>query len=154
MKLVIIRLVGLGLVVFLSGWLAAQEINWEEVPDRTALRILCDEPNVPIYVDGHFVGKTPLPDVVDVLPGWHRVSYFPDVSNVVEVNHPKRRRIEDILRLGRQDVLVEPGEIVEVVLSYQRIDAEVEAYQRRLHSGQWVGFSMFLLLMVILAWVA
>ncbi len=138
----------------LSSNLSAQnqEITWSDVPERTGIRIVCDEAGVQIYVDGHPVGKSPLPEVVDVLPGWHRVSYFPDVSDMINANFPKRQKILDLIRLAQQDVLVEKGEVVEVVLNYRGIDREVEAYQRKVNSGRWIGFTMILAVMIVLAW--
>lgn len=129
-----------------------QEIRWEETRQRTVLVISCDAQDVPIYVDGNFVGNSPLEKPVDVLPGWHRVSYFPDMRDQVGVTVTSNRRIRDILRMGQQDVYVEEGETAKVALSYRNIEAEVEDYDRKLRSGKIVGFSMVILFISLIGW--
>ena len=41
------------------------------------IRNLCDTKGLPIYVDGHLVDIS-LKNPIDVLPGWHKVGYFPN----------------------------------------------------------------------------
>lgn len=140
----------LSLGFLVSG--VAQEIDWQEAPRRTALEIVCDTPGTPIYVDGHLVGEVPLEGLIDVQPGWHRVSYFPDNESITASPSPQKRTMKDILYLGRQDVLVERGEVVRVVLSYRSLEAEVAAYERKLASSQWIGYGMLLAVVAILIW--
>jgi hypothetical protein len=142
-------------LLFSLGFVAqgiTQEIDWQGTPQRTALKIVCDTPGTPIYVDGHLVGEAPLEGLIDVQPGWHRVSYFPDSELNAETPSPGKRTVRDILYLGRQDVLVEHGEIVRVVLSYRSLEAEVAAYERKLASSQWIGYGMLLAVVAILIW--
>ncbi len=131
-----------------------QEINWLEYPKKTALKIVCDTDGLPIYIDGIQVGVTPLGVPVEVSPGWHRVTYFPDVGNPYQSLLPKDRRILDIIRMGTVNILVEEGEIADVSLNYRAVSDEVRAYQRSVNSGRWIGFFMVTMVMVILAWVA
>ncbi len=131
---------------------AAQEIDWSEASPRTALKIVCDTPGTPIYVDGHLVGEAPLEGLIDVQPGWHRVSYFPDSELGDGPPFSQKRTVKDILYLGRQDVLVERGAIVRVVLSYRSLEAEVAAYEQKLASSQWIGYGMLLAVVAILIW--
>jgi len=141
--------------MFSLGLLAqgmTQEIDWQETTQRTALKIVCDTPGTPVYVDGHLVGEAPLEGLIDVQPGWHRVSYFPDSRSGEELPSPGTRKVKDILYLGRQDVLVERGETVRVVLSYRSLEAEVAAYERKLASSQWIGYGMLLAVVAILIW--
>ena len=130
-----------------------QEIKWEHYPEQTALNITTDTPGIPVYVDGIQVGVAPLTDVVVVVPGWHRISYFPDTDNPYESILPKDRRIRDIIRLGTVNVLVEKGQVVDVVLNYHNIEEEVRAYQRSVRGSRWIGFTMIMLVLVILTWV-
>lgn len=132
----------------------AQEINWLEYPPKTALRIVCDTDDLPIYVDGIQVGVTPLEATVEVAPGWHRVTYFPDTGNPYQSLLPKDRRIHDIIRMGTVNVLVEEGETADVSLNYRAVSEEVRAYQRLVNGGRWIGFFMVTVVMAILAWVA
>ena len=48
--------------------------SWKDARERTTLEIICDTEGLPIYVDGHLVGYSPLKNRVDVLPGWHRLA--------------------------------------------------------------------------------
>jgi len=107
---------------------------------------------LPIYVDGHLVGEAPLEGLIDVQPGWHRVSYFPDSELGDGPPFSQKRTVKDILYLGRQDVLVERGAIVRVVLSYRSLEAEVAAYEQKLASSQWIGYGMLLAVVAILIW--
>ena len=47
---------------------------------RTYVTILCDTPDLPIYIDGLYVGHTPIEHDVDVFPGWHKIGYFPEIG--------------------------------------------------------------------------
>ncbi len=127
--------------------------SWKEERVRTYITILCDTPDLPIYVDGHYVGHTPIKHDVDVLPGWHKIGYFPgDPTQLSSPKSPKEKMIDDILRMGILDVFVDEGETEEVVLTYQLLEEDVYDYQNKVKSGTWVGFSMFFLLIVLLSW--
>ncbi len=117
--------------------------------NRTALNIVCDTQDIPIYIDGHLIGYTPLSSHVDVMSGWHKVSFFPDIS---DSNLDTRKVSNDILRLGTQDVLVETGEVVEVTMAYKNLGQDVDAYYQSVHSGALLGFSMVIVLLSILVW--
>ena len=127
--------------------------NWKEARERSSIRILCDTKNLPIYVDNQFVGKTPLDFAVDVLPGWHQVGYFPtDPALNPEPRSPKEKMMDNILRMGILDVYVEEGKEQEIVLNYQNLDQDVLAFQKSITAGSWVGFSLFLLLIMLISW--
>lgn len=117
--------------------------------NRTALLIVCDTQDIPIYIDGHLMGYTPLSGHVDVVPGWHKVSFFPDVGD----SNPDTRKVSnDILRLGAQDVLVETGEVVKVTMNYKNLGQDVDAYYQSIHTGTLFGFSMIIALISIIVW--
>ena len=119
------------LLVFLLVNLSGQTVKWDNRAGYTAITISCDTDSVPIYVDGYFVGKTPLPHALTVTPGWHTVSIFPPDDGIPEQEGPSTRTMKDIIRLGKQDVMVEEGNVELVVMSYRAIDAEIEEYQRQ-----------------------
>ena len=59
---------------------------------------MCDTKGLPIYVDGHLAGYSPLKNPVDVLPGWHKVGYFPnDYTQDVNAMTSKEKIMNDIL---------------------------------------------------------
>lgn len=135
------------------GLCLGQEIVWPKSPGSiTALDIHCDTENVPIYVDGNMVGISPLSGPIQVAPGWHQVSYFPSQVRVGDSSPSGTRLMKDIVSLARQDVLVEEGKTVSVVLSYQSVEAEVQRYQQKLESGKWVGFTMMFLTIILISW--
>ncbi len=123
-------------------------------PGKTGVIIHCDTPNIPLYVDGIMVGKSPIETVVELLPGWHRISVFPDPETPLEEDVPTTRTMRDIYRMGRQDVLVEEGEVVRVTVGYRSIEKEVDVYRQHLSAGNWVGFSMVVAVILLLLWVA
>ena len=116
------------------------------------MKISCDTDSVPIYLDGYYVGKTPILEALTVTPGWHKVSIFPPDDGVSEQSGPSKKTLKDIIRLGQQDVMVEEGNVELVVMSYRAIDAEIEEYQRQTQSGTWVRASMLFALLFIITW--
>jgi len=127
--------------------------SWKEERVRTYVTILCDTPDLPIYVDGIYVGHTPIKHDIDVFPGWHKIGYFPgDPTQMGSPKSPKDKMLDDILRMGILDVYVDEGKTEEIVLTYQSLDEDVYEYQDKVNSGAWIGFSMFFLLIVLLSW--
>jgi len=139
-------------LTFLLVSLSGQTVKWDNRARYTAITISCDTDSVPIYVDGYYVGKTPLPNALTVTPGWHAVSIFPPDDGVPEQEGPSTRTMKDIIRLGKQDVMVEEGNVELVVMSYRAIDAEIEEYQRQTLSGVWLRAGMMLSLLLLITW--
>ena len=140
------------LLAFFFVNLFGQTVKWDNRARYTAITISCDTDSVPIYVDGYFVGKTPLPNALTVTPGWHTVSIFPPDDGVPEQEGPSTRTMKDIIRLGKQDVKVEEGNVELVVMSYRAIDAEIEEYQRQTLSGVWIRVGMMFALLFLITW--
>ncbi len=137
----------------MSTLLFSQEIDWNGKPNPiTAIHIFCDMDGIPIYVDGLQVGASPVKDPVQVAPGWHQVSYFPPKTMVNTQSIYQNRKMRDMIQLARQDVLVEEGKTVRVVLSYRSIEAEAMEYERKLSSSKWVGMGMVLTVFGLIAW--
>ena len=141
-------LLSLLIFVLVSG----QTMKWDNRARYTAMKISCDTDSVPIYLDGYYVGKTPILQALTVTPGWHTVSIFPRDDGVPEQVGPSNKTLQDIIRLGKQDVMVEEGNVELVVMSYRAIDAEIEDYQRQTQSGTWVRASMIFALLFIIIW--
>ena len=139
-------------LAFLLVNLSGQIVKWDNRARYTAITISCDTDSVPIYVDGYYVGKTPLPNALTVTPGWHTVSIFPPDDGIPEQEGLSTRTMKDIIRLGKQDVMVEEGNVELVVMSYRAIDAEIEEYQRQTLSGVWLRAGMMLSLLLLITW--
>ena len=128
-------------------------LSWKEVRERTSLEIICDTKGLPIYVDGQMVGISPLKGSIDVLPGWHKVGYFPnDYSKDSNKLTSKEKMLNDILVMGRLDVFVEEGKHETIVLNYQTLDEEVIDYNKRFQTGSMVGFSLFFTMILLMSW--
>ena len=128
-------------------------LSWKEVRERTSLEIICDTKGLPIYVDGQMVGISPLEGSIDVLPGWHKVGYFPnDYSKNSNKLTSKEKMLNDIIVMGRLDVFVEEGKHETIVLNYQTLDEEVIDYNKRFQTGSMVGFSLFFTMILLMSW--
>ena len=128
-------------------------LSWKEDRERTSLEIICDTKGLPIYVDGQMVGISPLNGSIDVLPGWHKVGYFPnDYSKDSNKLTSKEKMLNDILVMGRLDVFVEEGKHETIVLNYQTLDEEVIDYNKRFQAGSMVGFSLFFTMILLMSW--
>ena len=141
------------LILFFCSSLYGQVIEWDEKREPiTAIQIFCDTEGIPIFVDGIQVGASPIKEAVQVAPGWHQVSYFPPNMNINTGSMSQNRKMRDLIQIARQDVLVEEGKTVRVVLSYRSLEGEALEYEQRLSSSRWVGLSMVFVLIGLMTW--
>ena len=128
-------------------------LSWKDSRERTSLEIICDTKGLPIYLDGQMVGVSPLKNPIDVLPGWHKVGYFPnDYSKDSNKLTSKEKLLNDILVMGRLDIFIEEGKHETIVLNYQTLDEEVIDYNKRFQTGTMVGFSLFFTMILLMSW--
>tara|TARA_B100000212_G_C27344669_1_gene520797 strand:- start:968 stop:1411 length:444 start_codon:yes stop_codon:yes gene_type:complete len=140
-------------ILFFCSSLFGQVIEWDEKREPiTAIQIFCDTEGIPIFVDGIQVGASPIKEAVQVAPGWHQVSYFPPNMNINTGSMSQNRKMRDLIQIARQDVLVEEGKTVRVVLSYRSLEGEALEYEQRLSSSRWVGLSMVFVLVGLMTW--
>ena len=141
------------LILFFCSSLYGQVIEWDEKREPiTAIQIFCDTEGIPIFVDGIQVGASQIKEAVQVAPGWHQVSYFPPNMNINTGSMSQNRKMRDLIQIARQDVLVEEGKTVRVVLSYRSLEGEALEYEQRLSSSRWVGLSMVFVLIGLMTW--
>ena len=139
-------------IIFFSI-LNGQEINWNNKPSPiTAIEIFCDTDGIPIFIDGVQIGVSTIKDPIQVAPGWHQVSYFPPQLSVETESIRQNRIMRDMIKLARQDILVEDGKTVRAVLSYRTIEAEALEYEQRISSGRWIGIGMVSIIMSLIVW--
>ena len=140
-------------ILFFCSSLYGQVIECDEKREPiTAIQIFCDTEGIPIFVDGIQVGASPIKEAVQVAPGWHQVSYFPPNMNINTGSMSQNRKMRDLIQIARQDVLVEEGKTVRVVLSYRSLEGEALEYEQRLSSSRWVGLSMVFVLIGLMTW--
>ena len=141
------------IVISLFSALTAQEINWSNKPSPiTAIEIYCDTNGIPIFVDGVQIGVSPIKEAIQVAPGWHQVSYFPPQLSVNTESIRQNRIMRDMIKLARQDILVEDGKTVRTVLSYRTIEAEALEYEQKISSGRWIGAGMVSIIISLIIW--
>ena len=139
-------------IMFFSS-LYGQVIEWQEKSEPvTALQIFCDMDGIPIFVDGIQVGASPIKEAIQVSPGWHQVSYFPPNMKIDTGSMNQNRKMRDLIQIARQDVLVDEGETVRVVLSYRSLEGEAIEYEQRLSSSRWVGLAMIIVIFSLISW--
>ena len=140
------------LIIFFSI-VTGQEINWSDKPNPiTAIEIYCDTDGIPIFVDGVQIGISPIKEAIQVAPGWHQVSYFPPQLSVETESIRQNRIMRDMIKLARQDILVEDGKTVRAVLSYRTIEAEALEYEQKISSGRWIGAGMVFIIISLIIW--
>ena len=141
------------IIIIFFSILNGQEINWNNKPSPiTAIEIFCDTDGIPIFIDGVQIGVSPIKNPVQVAPGWHQVSYFPPQLSVETESIRQNRIMRDMIKLARQDILVEDGKTVRAVLSYRTIEAEALEYEQSISSGRWVGIGMVSIIMSLIVW--
>ena len=141
------------IIIIFFSILNGQEINWNNKPSPiTAIEIFCDTDGIPIFIDGVQIGVSPIKDPIQVAPGWHQVSYFPPQLSVETESIQQNRIMRDMIKLARQDILVEDGETVRAVLSYRTIESEALEYEQNISSGQWIGIGMVSIIMSLIVW--
>ena len=141
------------LIILLFSFPFSQEIDWNKKPTPiTALQIFCDTDGIPIFLNGMQVGASPIKDPMQVAPGWHQVSYFPPNMLLNTQSISQNKKMRDMIHLARQDILVEEGKTVRVVLSYRSIEAEAMSYENKLSSSRLIGLTMVFMSLGLLSW--
>lgn len=141
------------LIILLFSFSFSQEIDWNKKPTPiTALQIFCDTDGIPIFLNGMQVGASPIKDPIQVAPGWHQVSYFPPNMLLNTKSIAQNKKMRDMIHLARQDILVEEGKTVRVVLSYRSIEAEALSYENKLSSSRLIGLTMVFISLGLLSW--
>ena len=141
------------IVIIFFSIVTGQEINWSDKPNPiTAIEIYCDTDGIPIFVDGLQIGVSPIKEAIQVAPGWHQVSYFPPQLSVETESIRQNRIMRDMIKLARQDILVEDGKTVRAVLSYRTIEAEALEYEQKISSGRWIGAGMVFIIISLIIW--
>ena len=137
MERTLILLIG---VIIFTGQLIGQE--QEEIDEFGFIDIKTDSMNVPFFIDGFYVGNNPLKAPVPVLPGFHEVSYIPpDIQD---------ETVKSKLTEGIKRVYVAKNDTLEVFLFYDHYLSQVETLQEEMKLQNYVGFSLFGVLIYVL----
>ena len=127
-------------VIICSNQIIAQENG--EIDEFGFIDIKTDSMNVPFFIDGFYVGNHPFKAPVPVLPGFHEVSYIPpDIQD---------ETIRDNLTDGIKRVYVAKNDTLEVFLFYDHYLSQVESLQEEMKMQNYVGLSLFGVLIYVL----
>jgi|TARA_B100000929_G_scaffold172436_1_gene136566 hypothetical protein len=110
------------------------------------LDIKADSMGVPLFLNGIFIGETPLVDPIPVLPGFHEVSYLPPEETERVRNHVM---FSDAVKR----VYVPPGSVKQVFLYYQNQYSYLRAARIQARVVRYVGIA-FIVFFMELIWLA
>ena len=113
---------------------------------QSAIRIDANLDGVPIYIDGRYVGHTPLKAPIRVEPGWHQVSGFSPqylmYLNTGTIDYVSNDPMLNNQIFGTETLYVEGGKIAR---SEMRFDYVGPSLPVKKQEGGWlVDFTFFL----------
>ena len=111
---------------------------------------------VPIYIDGKYVGDTPLNRPIEVEPGWHQVSGFsPVYTRLASQKGLQFVGYDSIVQnnemYGSTTVYAEPGKLETVSLKFNQM-GDTPKKMREIEGGMSMGIPMFTILISIITW--
>ena len=109
------------------------------------LDIKADSMGVPLFLNGIFIGETPLVDPIPVLTGFHEVSYLPPEETERVRNHVM---FSDAVKR----IYVPPGAVKQVFLYYQNQYSYLRAARVQARVVRYVGIA-FIIFFMELIWL-
>ena len=111
---------------------------------------------VPIYIDGKYVGETPISVPVEVEPGWHQVSGFsPMYTHLAARRGLQYVGYDSIIHnnesYGSTTVYSEPGKLETVVLKFNQMGDKPKKLSE-IKGGMNIGLPMFSFIMGMIFW--
>ncbi len=111
---------------------------------------------VPIYVDGKYIGDTPLNRPIEVEPGWHQVSGFSPVYTRLAFQKGLQfvgydSIVQNNEMYGSTTVYAEPGKLETVSLKFNQM-GDTPKKMREIQGGMSMGIPIFTLLISIITW--
>ena len=111
---------------------------------------------VPIYIDGKYIGETPISIPVEVEPGWHQVSGFsPMYTHLASRKGLQFVGYDSIIQnnelYGATTVYSEPGKLETVVLKFNQMGDKPKKLSE-IKGGMNIGLPMFIFLLSMIFW--
>ena len=111
---------------------------------------------VPIYIDGKYVGETPISFPVEVEPGWHQVSGFsPMYTHLAASGGLQYVGYDSIIQnnesYGSTTVYSEPGKLETAVLKFNQMGDRPKKLSE-IKGGMNIGLPMFGFIMGMIFW--
>ena len=110
------------------------------------IEIKADSMGVPLFLDGIFIGETPLVNPIPVLPGFHEVSYLPPEET-------ERVRDHVMFSDAVKRIYVPPGAVKQVFLYYQNQYSYLRAARVEARVVRYVGIA-FIIFFMEMIWLA
>ena len=121
-----------------------------------AIKVEANMDGVPIYIDGKYVGDTPLRKPINVEPGWHQVSGFsPVYTHLASKKGLQYVGYDSIINnnelYGSSTVYAESGKVETVSLKFNQMGDTPKKWIETA-GGMSLGFPMFSLLIGLITW--
>ena len=121
---------------------------------QSAIRVDANLEGVPIYIDGRYVGHTPLKSPIRVEPGWHQVSGFSPqylmYLNTGTIDYVSNDPMLQNQIFGTETLYVEGGKIARSEMRFDYVGPSLPVKKK---DGGWlVGFPIILSFLSLIAW--
>ena len=121
-----------------------------------AIRVEANMDGVPIYIDGKYIGDTPIRKPVNVEPGWHQVSGFsPVYTHLAKKKGLQYVGYDSIINnnelYGSSTVYAESGKVETVLLKFNQMGDTPKKWIET-EGGMSLGLPMFTLLIGLITW--
>ena len=121
---------------------------------QSAIRIDANLDGVPIYIDGRYVGHTPLKTPIRVESGWHQVSGFSPqylmYLNTGTIDYVSNDPMLHNQIFGTETLYVEGGKIARSEMRFNYVGPSLPVKKK---NGGWlVGFPVVMTFFYLLAW--
>ena len=124
--------------------------------NNSGINVVANIDGVPIYIDGKYVGETPLKRPVQVEPGWHQVSGFSPVYTQLASNKGLQYVgydpiIENNKLYGATTVYTEGGKMETVELRFNQMGDTPKKW-KEVSGGMNIGIPMILFIFGMMTW--
>ena len=124
--------------------------------NNSGINVEANIDGVPIYIDGKYVGETPLRRPVQVEPGWHQVSGFSPVYTQIASNKGLQYVgydpiIENNKLYGATTVYTEGGKMETVQLRFNQMGDTPKKW-KEVSGGMNIGIPMILFIFGVMTW--
>lgn len=131
-----------------------RKIDQDLLLGQSAIRIEANLDGVPIYIDGRYVGHTPLKAPIRVEPGWHQVSGFSPqylmYLNTGTIDYVSNDPMLNNQIFGTETLYVEGGKIARSEMRFDYVGPSLPVNKKE---GGWlVGFPILLSFFSLIAW--
>ena len=126
----------------------------ELLSGQSAIRVDANLEGVPIYIDGRYVGHTPLKTPIRVEPGWHQVSGFSPqylmYLNTGTIDYVSNDPMLHNQIFGTETLYVEGGKIARSEMRFDYVGPSLPVKKK---NGGWLfGFPIIMSFLYLISW--